>query len=145
MTSVYPGPCISRAGAPLWPRNQRLRVRAQKPTPSQPVEPRWNIGGDDPGACFHGRLPYDRNRQRHFCLIARSPQGGVPVRQLFERFCVPTVTFPRMKKPSGVNAYRTAHVTFKVDKVMFLEKLWRRLIEVGGNMQKYIGEEKLTN
>jgi len=72
-----------------------------KPTPSQPVEPRWNIGGDDPGACFHGRLPYDRNRQRHFCLIARSPQGGVPVRQLFERFCVPTVTFPRMKKPSG--------------------------------------------
>ena len=55
----------------------------------------------EPGACFHGRLPYDRNRQRHFCLIARSPQGGVPVRQLFERFCVPTVTFPRMKKPSG--------------------------------------------
>src|SRR5262249_18895978 len=56
-----------------------------KPTPSQPVEPRWNIGGDDLGACFHGRLPYDRNRQRHFCLIARSPQGGVPVRQLCRR------------------------------------------------------------
>src|SRR5256886_14964600 len=70
-------------------------LTCMKPTPSQPVEPRWNIGGDDPGACFHGRLPYDR---RHFCLIARSPQGGVPVWQLFERFCVPTVTFPRMEK-----------------------------------------------
>jgi hypothetical protein len=36
-----------------------------------------------------------------FSLIARSPQGGVPVGQLFKRFCVPTVTFPRMKKSSG--------------------------------------------